>query len=96
MGDKIWHNAFMAPDQKKEIEQRSASAWDALDTAEKLVQNGKFQHALFFCHLAVEQALKSKYTEVKNDIPPYTHDLTLLATKTGEEFSEEKFGLLLK
>lgn len=84
----------MAPDQKREIKQRSEAAWDAFDTAEKLFQSGKFQHTLFFCHLAVEQALKSKYISVKNEIPPYTHDLTFLASKIGDAFQPEQLRAL--
>lgn len=71
----------MAPDQEQAARRWAEGAWDALDTAQKLFESKKFHHALFFCHLAVEKALKSRYIVVHDALPPYTHDLGLLASR---------------
>src|SRR3989344_8046849 len=80
----------MSPDQEK-----MANAWkdgsrDAFDTAEKLYESKKYHHALFFCHLAVEKALKAKYALGHSDMPPYTHHLVLLASKVDTKLTEEQ------
>lgn len=69
----------MSPEQQAAAELWAAGARDALDTAEKLYAVKKYDHALFFCHLAVEKALKARYISRHNQLPPYTHDLRRLA-----------------
>lgn len=71
----------MAPDQKQAAERWAEGARDALDTAQKLFASKKYHHALFFCHLAVEKALKSAFIAEHNKLPPYTHDLLLLTSR---------------
>ena len=39
-------------------------------------------YAGFMCHQAVEKILKGYFTKMKEDTPPFTHDLTGLAQKT--------------
>jgi HEPN domain-containing protein len=41
------------------------------------------------CHLAIEKAIKSLYTQVLGQVPPKTHNLVYLALKTDLEFPEE-------
>ena len=65
-------------------------AIDALDTCDKLFKSKKYHHALFFCHLAVEKALKAKYALGHSDMPPYTHHLVLLASKVDTKLTEEQ------
>jgi HEPN domain-containing protein len=84
----------MAPDQEQATNRWRAGAQDALDTAQKLYESKKFHHALFFCHLAVEKALKAKYIAVHNEMPPYTHDVLLLASRSGTNFSQEQLRAL--
>jgi HEPN domain-containing protein len=37
----------------------------------------------FLCHLAIEKTLKAYWVHVKASTPPFTHDLSLLADRTG-------------
>lgn len=37
----------------------------------------------FLCHLAIEKTLKAYWASVKKCTPPFTHDLSLLAERTG-------------
>lgn len=84
----------MAPDQEQAAKRWSEGAKDALDTAEKLYKSKKFHHALFFCHLTVEKALKASYVATHDEVPPYTHDLMLLASRSDAEFSPEQLAVL--
>lgn len=63
---------------------------DALDTAEKLMKANKYHHALFFCHLALEKALKAKVISSSKQVPPPIHDLLRLAEKAKIELSQEQ------
>jgi HEPN domain-containing protein len=49
-----------------------------LGTAESLITAGRYPPVIFFCHLALEKALKALYVEKYNDIPEKTHSLVLL------------------
>jgi HEPN domain-containing protein len=49
-----------------------------LGTAESLLSTGRYPPAIFFCHLALEKALKALYTEKFNDNPEKTHSLLYL------------------
>lgn len=60
-----------------------------IDTAENLLEAGKFPYALFFGHLAVEKLLKALVVKETLRHAPYTHSLTLLAKKSGVELSDE-------
>jgi len=37
----------------------------------------------FLCHLVIEKTLKAHWARVKKSTPPFTHDLSLLAERTG-------------
>lgn len=49
-----------------------------LDTAESLSSSERYPPAIFFCHLALEKALKALYAEKFNDNPEKTHNLIYL------------------
>ena len=63
---------------------------DAFDTAKKLFSSKKYHHALFFCHLAVEKALKATYINQHNEAPPYTHELARLTALINHSLTEEQ------
>lgn len=63
-------------------------AMEALDTAVKLFQLKKYDHSLFFVHLAVEKILKALYISKKGSAPPYTHNLVRLAQEAGRALDE--------
>ena len=53
-----------------------------LETAEHMFRGGRYFYAVFMCHLAVEKVLKGLYQERHDEIPPRTHNLVFLASKT--------------
>ncbi len=63
---------------------------DATDTAQKLFDSKKYNHSLFFLHLAIEKILKAIFIHKYDTAPPYTHDLIVLAEKCGLDISEEQ------
>lgn len=44
----------------------------------------------FFCHLAIEKALKALYIKKHKDFPPKTHNLLLLAHKSDIELDSDR------
>lgn len=80
----------MSPDQQKISQLWIDGAKDALDTAHKLYVSQKYHHALFFCHLAVEKALKAIYIRQQDKRPPYLHELPLLASKTSHQLDNDQ------
>jgi len=64
-----------------------SAAYD-LETGKSLLQAKHFPYALFFGHLALEKVLKGLVVKDTKEHAPYTHSLTLLASKTNIEFSE--------
>ena len=69
------------------------------ETCELLIQNGKYLHGLFFCHLVIEKALKAHYVKVIEEQPPRTHNLLFLNTKINiiiDEKEKEFLGIMLK
>ena len=52
------------------------------DTAEWVIKGGYNLHAGYMCHQAVEKILKGYFTKIKEDTPPFTHNLIDLAVKT--------------
>lgn len=51
--------------------------------AETLIKNEHNLYTGFMCHQAVEKMLKGYYAKVKDDTPPYKHDLEYLAIQSG-------------
>jgi HEPN domain-containing protein len=48
------------------------------------------------CHLAIEKALKGLLFEISAEVPPKTHSLILLLSKTGKKPSEDIGKFLLQ
>ena len=61
-----------------------SAAYD-LDTGRTLLGSKRFPYALFFGHLALEKVLKALVVKATQQHAPYTHSLTLLASKTNLE-----------
>ena len=51
--------------------------------ADTLIINSHNLYAGFMCHQAVEKIFKGYYVKVKNDTPPFKHDLEYLAQQSG-------------
>lgn len=54
-----------------------------LDTAKAMYNSKRYLYVGFMCHQTIEKIFKAYYVKVKTDNPPYTHNLTLLAEKSG-------------
>ena len=60
------------------------------DAMESLARNGHYVWALFIGHLVLEKLLKAYYVKIKNDRPPYIHDLLKLAQEASLALSVEQ------
>ena len=76
------------------IEHWQQGAHDALEMAQLAVQAGKFDHALFNCHLAIEKALKVLHMKQKQADAPWTHDLVYLSGLVDIDWSLQEKELL--
>ena len=62
-----------------------------IDTADAMLQTKRYLYVGFMCHQTVEKIFKACYAKLKEDIPPYTHNLEYIAVKSGfYEFLSEK------
>lgn len=68
---------------KREVENWLNSARYDLGVAKDMLQAGRYPYTVFFCHLAVEKALKAKVQEVTGKTPPKIHDLIVLVKLGG-------------
>ena len=84
----------MQPDIPKQIEYWINGALDNIETAEILIEKGKRLEGLFFCHLALEKALKAHVTKATQTVPPKTHNLQRLAEIAGLELQESDYRFL--
>ncbi len=74
----------------KQIEYWKSGSISDIETAEILLDKGKYLHGLFFCHLATEKILKANYVKHNKSVAPKTHDLIYL-TEHSELELEEKY-----
>lgn len=54
-----------------------------LETAKAMLSSKRYLYVGFMCHQALEKILKAYYVKTQTNNPPYTHNLTLLAEKSG-------------
>lgn len=56
----------------------------------------RYLYVGFMCHQVMEKALKAYYVKIMDSNPPYTHNLTLLAEKSGiyDELTNEQKDFL--
>jgi len=79
---------------KREVKNWLESAQYDLETAEQMLNTGRYIYTIFMCHLAIEKILKAKVGEITGKIPPKTHNLRYLVKLSGLEPSEEIFIFL--
>ncbi|MCL4708063.1 HEPN domain-containing protein [bacterium] len=65
-----------------------AQAWqrssrEDFKVAKSLFDNKHYAYCLFFCHLAVEKALKRIYLLRQQKLPPFVHNLVRIADESG-------------
>lgn len=70
------------------------TAFSDLETAEILFEKGKIIQSLFFCHLSIEKMLKALYVKGNQNIPPKSHDLFYIASKTNIKITDNQNELL--
>ena len=65
---------------------------DDFIVAETMLKNHHHLYTGFMCHQSVEKILKAGYVKMKNETPPFTHDLPRLAQLADlyDLFSEEQ------
>lgn len=74
-------------------------ATEDLEVAEILIEQRRFLHGLFFCHLVIEKAIKSHVVKVTGELASKSHNLIYLSEKSGlslENETLEFFGVLMK
>ena len=84
---------------KKQTEYWTQGADSDIDTAGILIENKKYLHGLFFCHLTIEKIIKAHVIKTTNQIPPKSHNLFRLLEITGLEVTDENtefLGILMK
>lgn len=66
-----------------------------LKTAESMLESKRYLYVGFMCHQSVEKILKGLYVSKFEKGPPYTHNISRLAERTGiyESLSEEQKDL---
>jgi HEPN domain-containing protein len=54
-----------------------------LEVAEIMLREKRFLYVGFMCHQVVEKIFKGCYTKLKDEVPPFTHELPYLAVRGG-------------
>lgn len=70
------------------IEYWAKSSKMDFEAALDLLNSKKYPHSLFFAHLSVEKLLKAFYVKAKEEHSPITHNLLMLAKKSGLELND--------
>jgi HEPN domain-containing protein len=67
-----------------------------IETAEAMLQTKRYLYVGFMCHQSIEKILKASFVHKTNEHAPRTHNLTLLAQKSGlfDEMNEKQLELL--
>ncbi|MFC2137821.1 HEPN domain-containing protein [Bacteroidota bacterium] len=63
-----------------------------LDTAYAMLQSKRYLYVGYMCHLTIEKIFKAYFYKLKQEIPPFKHNLSYLAKSAGfyEQLSEEQ------
>lgn len=63
-------------------------------SAQGLFSLGRYNHALFFCHLTIEKMLKALAVKNTGTPAPYDHNLLKLTELTGLQFNKEQLDII--
>lgn len=77
-------------DKEEVIKYWQDTAKDALETADSLFLIGRYHHALFFCHLALEKILKGLVLVKTGESALPIHNLVKLANQANVVLSSEQ------
>lgn len=61
-----------------------------LETAKAMLKTGRYLYVAFMCHQSLEKLLKGIISNKKGEMPPYTHNLLLLANLSGIQFNNSQ------
>ena len=77
---------------EEKIEYWTKISDEDLHVAETLFANQHYLYTGFMCHQVIEKIFKAGYQQIKNETPPYSHDLPHLAKMADfyDLFSEEQ------
>lgn len=78
----------MTFDSDKTVRYWLESAAYDLETGRILLESKRFPYSLFFGHLSIEKTLKALVVKATREHAPFTHSLTLLASKAKSEMPE--------
>ena len=81
---------------KKEVKNWLDSARYDLETAEHMLNTGRYIYTIFMCQLAIEKILKAKVQEITDKTPPRTHNLRYLIKLSGLEPNKVTFEFISK
>lgn len=76
------------PDVKNTGEWLKQAKYD-FETAISLFESKRYIYAVFFCHLAVEKAIKAAWQFKHEALPPKSHNLTWLLGESSFELPDE-------
>ena len=77
-------------DTEKLINYWITSSDEDFDTMLAMFESKRFNWALFIGHLMIEKLLKALYVKVKQDYPPFIHNLLRLAVLSELELNENQ------
>jgi HEPN domain-containing protein len=86
-------------DLNSQINYWITGATDAMETAKVLIDRGRSLHGLFFCHLAIEKAIKAHVVRRTGEVALKSHNLLYLAEKAGLLFESDDelfLGILMR
>ncbi len=86
-------------DIQKQINYWHSGSLSDIETAGILIEKKKYREGMFFCHLAMEKMLKALYVKKTSELAPKSHNLFMLAEKSGIKLNDEieyHFGILME
>jgi len=54
-----------------------------LETADAMLTSGRYLYVGYMCHQVIEKILKAFFCKNSDDPPPYSHNLSYLANRSG-------------
>ena len=84
---------------QKQIDYWHNGSQSDIETAGILIEKKKYREGMFFCHLAMEKMLKALYVKKTSELAPKSHNLFMLAEKSGITLNDDNeylFGLLME
>ena len=67
-----------------------------LQTAQSMLDSGRYIYVIFMCHMSIEKMLKAIVAEVTRKTPLKTHNLIYLVKLAKVQFSQELFDFVAK